>query len=387
MKYLKFVFILFVISFVSCSSDDPVAVRKAAVKNLYKHGTVKIAIANSFAHNQTKMWEAAVLAQEKINSEKLMPAKLELFRADDGGTPISGMKKAYEIAFNDDYCAVIGHGYSDISLPCSLIYQYYGLLTFNYISTAHEITERENPFLFSNMPDDNDYGDAIAELCDKNNYKNLLIYYLENTSGTSISNAVELSCNNYGINIVNRESFDLTSTTKSIDRSVKRWKNNFMFDAVFIAGRMPILQDIISIMRENGLDCPIVGADPFDDPLLTQNLTEAENGRIFAFSNYSKESKNPNFNEFYYAFKAKYNVEPDQEALQVYDALFVLAEAISIADSAVPADLAAILHKKLWNEAAGPYTFDSAGAIRGRRLTAKVFKDGEFVEFEPEKLN
>ena len=205
MKYLKLFFALSVILFTSCAIDDPIKARNSTVSRLYKQGTVKIALANSFVQNKSKMWEAAVLAQEKINREQLCHAKLEIIKYDDGGSQISGTKTAYEIASHNDICAVIGHGYSDISMPCSLIYQYYGILTFNYISTVHGLTEKNNPFIFSNMPNDNDYGEAIANLCGKNKYKSVLIYYLENTAGTSLSNAFELNCNNYGIDVVNRE--------------------------------------------------------------------------------------------------------------------------------------------------------------------------------------
>ncbi|MBR0099856.1 MAG: hypothetical protein IJP90_09095 [Treponema sp.] len=101
-----------------------------------------------------------------------------------------------------------------------------------------------------------------------------------------------------------------------------------MFDAIFLAGRMPLIQQVISIIRENGINCPIVGSDPFDDPLLTENLSAAENGKIFAVSNYDVESEHPRFKEFYSLFKEKFGYEPDQEALQVYDALLVLSTAI-----------------------------------------------------------
>ena len=164
MKYFRLFIILFVIPLVSCSSDDPVKVRNSAVKKLYRHGTVKVAVVNSLEQNPTEMWNAALLAQEKINEEKIMKAKLELVKFDDGGTITAGTKTAYEIAADNDFCAVVGHGFSDISLPCSLIYQFYGLLNFNFISTVHELTERNNPYLVSNMPDDNDFGNEVARL-------------------------------------------------------------------------------------------------------------------------------------------------------------------------------------------------------------------------------
>lgn len=366
--------------FSSCKSDDPIKSRQAAINRLFKNGSVKIAIANSFEQNQTKMWEGALLAQEKINAEGLLPGRLELVKFDDGGTSISGMSTAYQIASDEEICAVVGHGYSDISLPCSLIYQYYGILTFNFISTIHALTERNNPLIFSNMPSDSKFGEEIARLCDKKGFKNVIIYYLENTSGTSLSNAFEINCSKRGIAVVSRDSYDITTSEQEFERMAKRWKNNFLFDAIFLAGRMPLIQQIISILRESGINCPIVGSDPFDDPLLTDQLGPSENGKIFAVSNYDVESQNPRFKEFYSSFKEKFGGEPDQETLQAYDALMVLANAIKMADSAKPNDIAGILHRYIWLEAAGSYTFDQSGAVQKRKLTTKVFNNGKFIK-------
>ena len=382
-KIIKMItFLLMAFSLISCMDDDPVKARQSAVKRLYKHGTAKIAIANSFEDNPTMMWEGALLAQEKINGGNFCPVKFELVKCEDGGTKISGTKKAYEIASDPEIFAVIGHGYSDISLPCSLIYQYYGILTFNFISTIHSLTDRKNPLIFSNMPNDYDFGDKIAEICEKNGYRRVLIYYLENTSGTSLSNAFEMSCNNRGIEVVERDSYDISTPAQTFDRMAKRWKNTFAFDALFLAGRMPSIKDIIFALRENEIDCPVLGADPFDDPLLVESLDESENGRIFSVSNYNPSSKNIQFNEFRNAFVEKYGKEPDQEALQVYDALFVLAKAINESWTTVPSELAEVLRRELWYEAAGPYTFHANGAIKDRELTKKVFKDGSFEEFD-----
>ena len=377
---LYILFSLIVVLFSSCNDDDTVKARQSAVRHLYKNGSVKIAVANSFLANKSKMWEGALLAQEKINSDGLLPVHLDLVKFDDGGNSISGMSTAYQIASDNGICAVIGHGYSDISLPCSLIYQYYGIITFNFISTIHTLTERNNPLLFSNMPNDINFGEEIARLCEKNGYKNVIIYYLENTSGTSISNAFEINCSKRGISVVSRDSYDITTSPQEFERMAKRWKNNFMFDAIFLAGRMPLIHQVITIVRESGINCPIVGSDPFDDPILTENLTSSENGRIFAVSNYDVESEHPRFKEFYSLFKERFGCEPDQEALQAYDALMVLSGAIEKTGSANSKDLAEKLRQETWNEAAGSYHFAANGSVQNRKLTAKVFKDGKFVK-------
>lgn len=372
------------LSLACCANDDPVKARVGAVKKLYKNGSAKIALANSFDSNKSLMVQGALLAKEKIQNESLCPVDIELVKCDDGGNSTSGTLQAYQMAADDGICAVVGHGYSDISLPCSLIYQYYGILHFNFISTLHAITERGNPLVFSNMPSDIDFGEAAAELCEKNGYKNIIVYYLENRSGASLSNSFELNASKTGLNIASRESYDASSSEQEIERDLKRIKNNFSFDSIFLASRMPDIQTIVALARKCGITCPIVGADPFDDPLLAQALSPQESGKIFCVSNYNESSGNNRFREFREAFNKKYGMEPDQEAAQAYDALIVLAKAISIAHSAVPQDIAGVLKSGRWDEAAGPYEFSDTGALKKRRITAKVFKDGKFSELNEE---
>ena len=376
-----FLMISSVLLFLSCENDDPVKSRQNAIRKLYNRGSAKIAVANSFEKNQTNMWNGVILAQEKIKAENLCPVDLEFLKYDDGGTPVSGAKTAYEITKDEEICAVVGHGYSDVTLPCSLIYQYYGVMAFNFISTLHSLNERGNPLFFSNMPDDEIFARELARLCERNKYENVLIYYLENKSGISLSNNFEIQCNRRSISVASRDSFDLSTNEVGFNRVAKRWKNNYIFDAIFVVGRMPAISQIIDVIRENKIECPIIGADPFDDPLLESYLPETENGRIFAVSNFDKDSENEKFREFYESYKKRFEEEPDQEALQAYDAVIVLAKAIAFANSAVPSDIVAEIRKREWDEGAGPYSSNEQGEMDKQQLVRKVFQDGKFVKY------
>ena len=95
------------------------------------------------------------------------------------------------------------------------------------------------------------FGREIANLCSQNGYKNPIIYYLDNNPGVSISNSFELYCNKLGISIGSRESFDLNTDSMEFDRIIRRWKNNFAFDSIFITGRMPIIKDKLTFFVMN----------------------------------------------------------------------------------------------------------------------------------------
>ena len=367
--------------FASCKDDDPVRAREAAVGSLFKDGVVKIAVARSFAMEETGMLNGAILAQERIENSEEFPFKIELVQFDDGGTVASATKKAYELISDNEICAVIGHAYSDITLDCSLVYQYYGVLLFNCISTAHKLTQRRNPLIVTNMPDDSDFGDTVAKLCVANNYDKILVYYLRSVWGAALTGDVEASCAKNDIMVVSTESFEADMTDSENRRIVNRWRNNFSFDAVFLAGRMPGIPLVVKAMRDVGVNCPIIGTDTFDEESFAKALSSTENKKVFAVSNNNPKDDRPQYRDFCSAFTEKFGKEPDQEALQAYDALMVLARGIAEANSAIPADIANTLKDHEWDEAAGPYYIDKNGKVHNKELTTKVFKNGKFENY------
>ena len=367
--------------FVSCGNDDPVRAREAAVKHLFKKHKVKVAVARGFEENQTEMWNGANLAKEQLNADESIPFEIELVQYDDGGSVLSATRKAYEIVSDNEICAVIGHAYSDITLECSIIYQYYGMLLFNCLSTAHKLTERKNPLVVSNVPDDNLYGDAVAQICVQNGYERILVYYVRSSWGSALTSDVEVNCVKNGIVVVATESFEPHSEESEHKRIINRWRNNFTFDAVFLAGRMPDLAVTVKAIRSEGVDCPIIGTDTFDEITFAETLAPRESERIFAVSNNNHENQHPQYQSFINDFVNRYETTPDQEALQAYDALVVLAKAITEAKSAIPAKVVGKIKNQEWNEAAGPYFIDENGKNQKKALTKKVFRKGAFVNY------
>lgn len=383
MKRINNVFMLlfFCIIFISCNDDDAVIQRNKAVKKLYnEQNTIKIAVADSFEKKVSAAWNGIFLAKEVIESEKLLGKELELLKFDDGGDAIIGSNVAYQIASDNEICAVIGHGFSDISLPASTIYQYYGILMFNTSSTLPRLTMNNNPLIVRNIPDDNLLGKKAAELCDEKKYKRVLIYYLNMASPTTFANSFEFNSMEKGITVVSRDSYELSSQKADFQHVFEKWKKDFEFDAVLLAGTNPEIGEIVNYMRESGISCPIIGSDSFESDLFKKTLTDKENGRIFVVSNFNRNSGYPAYQDFHDLYMKEYSSEPDYEAMQAYDAMMVLAKSIKMAGSADASEIVKVMKANRWEEAAGPYSFAQNGDIENHSLFKKVFNNGEFVE-------
>lgn len=364
-KILSLLLIFATFLLLACNSDDPIKRRQNAVSKLYSKGNVKIAVEQSNEVENHQLMNALQLAQKHIREENLCPVNIELVEVIDNPTPSSGMRHAYEIASDDEIAAVISYTISDIAIPNSLIYQYYGLLMFNIISTSPKLARGNNSLYFSNMPDDTMIASKAAELCSKKDFNKVLVYSLDSDYGMGLANSFEMNCVVNNITVTDRNGYSENTSEREHIKNILRWKENCSFDAIFLAGQMPEVGTIYHLIRENGIECPVVGGDTFDGPEFISSLTAADEGKVFAVSNFDEESENPAAKKFYNTYKKEYNEEPGQDALQAYDALIVLAKAIAKGQSAVPAKLAENL--KVTN-----------GIIDDDSLEAKVYSEGRF---------
>lgn len=382
MKKLKalFCFAITLSLLLSSCTDDPVVLRKHAVLSKYKSDKIiKLGIASSWKDNITDALDAVKLAADEINSTGgIAGAKIELIEADDEASIETGTRVAYKMAEDKEIFAVLGHAYSDISTPASLVYNYYGILMFSPISSSHTLTRQKDSLIFRNIQDDSEHGKAAAEFCSDKGWKNMAIIYPDVTFGESMANAFELECGSSGISVVTRDNFIFNQTDSEYKNLFKKWKNNYKFDAVFIIGNMPQIGKIVEYLREAGINQPIIGSDSFDDPRLEEILGKSENGRLYALSPFNNESTNPNYLKFVEKFEKAYGHKPDQEGVQWYDAFMVLTQAIEKAGKPSVQEVVEQLRNNQWNEAAGPYTFDNHGNVVGKPLVIKELKNGHF---------
>lgn len=371
-----------VLALVSCSrSDNPIQKREIeSTKLLRKKHKIKIAVAGPWAQNRNLMLEGIDLACEQLNEEGgVLGAQIEIIKYDDNGNLEGGGKAAYQIASDNQICAVIGHPFSAISLSNSLIYHYYGLLMFSPTSTGTELTQQGLPYVFRNIPDNDAIGIEAALFCKKSNWNRVIIYYLNNSYGEGLANVFELQCGSSSIVIQDRASYENVYGIYDYSDIAKNWKNNYVFDAVFIAGSMPQIAEIVSVFRDNGITQPIIGGDTFDISTFFTIGDNSSEENVYCVSNFNIDAKNQKFMDFREAFIKKYGHDVDQHALQGYDALKVLVNAIGMAGSVKAKDISqALRNARIWDEGAGPYAFDENGNIKQRILTVKKAGNGEF---------
>ncbi|MCR5290205.1 MAG: ABC transporter substrate-binding protein [Treponema sp.] len=363
-------------------SDNPVTRRhRATTRLLKKEHRIKIAVAAPWSQRRDHIMEGLVLARDEINeSGGILGAEIELVPFDDGSNIDTGSRVAYEIASDEGICAVIGHATSSISVSNSLIYHYYGIPMFSPLSTSQTLTQQGLDMVFRNIPNEDEFAKKAVDFCRKMNWNRVVIYCLQTVYGMGMADAFGMESVENGITVIDRMSYEDVYDIYDYSNVAKRWRDNYSFDAVFIAGTLPQAAEIITVFRQNGITQPIIGGDTFDRPSFFSSGNNKSEDNVYVISNFDVNSEKEAFVKFKKAFTSLHLYDVDQGAYQAYDALKVLAKAIEKAGSVKGTDIAKTLHEnELWDEVAGPYSFEEDGDITGHDLIVKKAGNGEFT--------
>ncbi len=283
---------------------------------------------------------------------------------------------AQSFADNADVVAVIGHYNSYVSIPASPIYEFSGLLMLCPGSTSPKLTRHTFKRIFRSIPSDEEIGAQMADFAAKQGYKQMIIYYADNSYGEGLANAFEGRADDLQLAIVDRLSYDGISN-KEFRVALTKWQD-FEFDALFVAGTVPVAARFIAEARNMDVTVPVLGGDGLDSPELFQVAGKAAEGTVVA-SVFATDIPSQNVQQFNESFRSKYGVLPDAWAAQGYDAVKLLCHAIEKGGTTVPDRLAeALASTENWQGVTGLHTFDSKGDVGGKTVVKKVVRNGKF---------
>lgn len=363
-----------------CSGSDNPADNRAK-KALKSTGDILIGAASPWGEKRNLLWEGISMAVNEINQGGglLSGRKISVVKGDDKGDLTTGQIVAQSFADNEHIVAVLGHSGSYVSIPVSIMYQYYGLVMVSPLSTGYKLTTQGYAKIFRNIPNDRIFGAKLAEFCRKKGFNNILIYNINDDYGRGQSNAFEISSLNNGLTVLDRSSYDDLSTARNFRDEIKFWQDNYDFDAIFLAGTMPKAAEFVLEARKMGVTVPIVGGDALDNPRLIEIAGKAADN-VYVGTVFHPDFDYPAMKTFLEKFQKTYNKNPDIAATQGYEAMMVIAEGIKNAGNTVPADIAKALHSsKSFKGLTGEFSFDENGDVVGKPLIMKVVRDGKFT--------
>ncbi|MDD4869903.1 MAG: ABC transporter substrate-binding protein [Kiritimatiellae bacterium] len=363
----------------SCSmSDDPVHQRARHIQKM--KGDIVIGIAASKDPLELPLWMGMELAVKEINAAGgIMGRRINAISQNDKDSVAEALDIASSLGANLDVSAVIGHTTSYISVPASVVYEYFGIVMVSPSASTPVLTKRGLKHVFRIVPSDEETGKCMADFCLKQGYRKVMIYHVNNNYGIGLANSFQTSAHRVGVQTIDRRWYpDNSSDTEAFISDLKYWNTLFSFDAIFLAGELPHAGVVIAEARKLGINVPVLGGDGLCDDSIT-DIVGVSAKDIFAAFVFDLESANPVSRSFVERFTKEYNHPPTDSAAKGYDAVMVLAEAVKKGNSAVPKKIVEALHSLTnYVGVTGPNIFDEKGDVMGKPIIIMSLEDGRF---------
>jgi branched-chain amino acid transport system substrate-binding protein len=338
-----------------------------------------IGVAWPFASDNNQFNEGIDMAVKEINENGgINGQELKLYKADDNSEATKGIAIAKSFSEEKSVRAVIGHRSSYVSLPASAIYEEAGLVMLSPTSTAPELTQKNNQFIFRIIPNDDEIARKLAEYLAGQGLKRMVIYYSDDTYGKGLANSFEDHARLFGITIVDRINY--YSGTDELKRLHSKWQA-FGYDGIFIATSLQEGSQFIYDAGQAGINGPFAAGDALDSPELSVIGIAGAEGIIIGsvFDPGGSEQAESFVNNFI----KLYGETPEMYAALGYDAVKILAAAIENTNGSDRISVVDGLRDLgEWTGVCGVHELSESGDDGGDLVVLKQLQDGEFISLE-----
>lgn len=372
------VVILYVVS--STSYKD--SVRKRAERAERAKGDIVIGVVWPTSVYDDLFDEGVTMAVDELNGGGgVLGRKIKTVIYDDESSVGKGKKIAKKFADNPDVVAVVGHADSDVAIPASVTYEYNGIVFISPGATSPVLTHHDFQYIFRSIPSDVEAGNQLANLAYRKGFKKVAVLYVRNSYGKGLADNFFVKAVELGIDVpTTRSYYAWQKDFKPLIAEVKKTE----FDAIFLAGAVPLAAKVMKQAREMGVTAPFFGGDGLDAPELWKVAGKTAEGTIVStvFDPNQPAAITQQFNRKFYS---RFKTYPDTWAAQGYDAVKLLAFAFERSRSTVPIVVSSTLrYIEKWQGVAGSYSFNINGDIIEKPIFFKVLRNGKFEYLKEE---
>ncbi|MEI8265519.1 MAG: branched-chain amino acid ABC transporter substrate-binding protein [Betaproteobacteria bacterium] len=304
-------------------------------------------------------------------------AKFELLAEDDAADPKQGTAAAQKLV-DAKVNGVIGHLNSGTSIPASKIYSDAGVPQISPSATNPKFTRNGYKTTFRVVADDVHLGGTLGKYAVQQlKGKSIAVIDDRTAYGQGVADEFEKGVKAAGGKTVAREfTNDKATDFTAILTSLKAKKP----DVVFFGGMDAVAGPMLRQMKQLGIEAKFVGGDGIcsgELPKLAAG-TMGDGQVVCAEAGGVEGAAKKSMDDFYAAFKKKYNTDVQVYAPYVYDAVNVMVAAMVKAGSADPAKYLPVLAKTDgYKGVTGTIGFDSKGDIKNGALTLYTYKGGK----------
>lgn len=377
------------LALVACGQKEepkPVAPATPAAPPPKPEVTVKLGHAAPLTGPQAHLGKdneyGAQLAVEELNAQNLeiggAKIKFELISEDDQADPKQGTTVAQKLV-DAKVNGVIGHLNSGTTIPASKIYADNGIPQISGSATNPTYTKQGFKTAFRVMANDEQQGKILGEYAvSKLGAKTVAIVDDRTAYGQGLADEFKKAVLAAGAKVVAEEyTNDKATDFKAILTKIKSKKPDLVFYGGMDAQGGPLVKQ----GKELGLKSTFLGGDGVCTPEYIKLGGEAAEGQYCSLPGQPLEklAKGPEFKD---KFTKKFNTEIQLYSPYVYDAVFVMVDAMKRADSVDPTKFLDQIGKTHYSGVTANIEFDEKSDLKGGAISLYQYKGGklEFVE-------
>jgi len=340
-------------------------------------GPVSGAIAHLGKDNE---WGARLAIEElnakgvSINGKKI---KFELVAEDDAADPKQGTAAAQKLV-DAKVSGVIGHLNSGTTIPASKIYSDAGIPQISPSSTNPKYTRQGYKTAFRVVADDVHLGGTLGRYAVKDLKGKAIAVIDDRTAyGQGVAEEFEKAVKAAGGNLVAHEfTTDKATDFMPILTTLKGKKP----DIIFFGGMDAVGGPMMKQMKSLGIKAKFMGGDGIctNEMIKLAGDAMADGQVVCAEAGGVDGALKKGMDDFGVKFKKRFNDDVKLYSPYVYDAVFVMVDAMQRAKSSEPAKYLPELAKTAgFKGVTGTISFDEKGDIKNGALTLYTFKAGK----------
>jgi branched-chain amino acid transport system substrate-binding protein len=310
------------------------------------------------------MKQAAELAAEEINAKGgVLGRPIQVMFQDTRGQPEEGTAAAERLISQEHVVAITGEFHSSVFLAEMEVAHNAGIPIIAVDVWALKITGKGYPEVFRVAPNQaliaSKYGEWLAAA----GFKNVAVLYEKTDGGQSGRDVLlpVLKQHNVAYDVVGADP-NTTEFTAQIERFKSHAPPYDFFMSIYSeAGAYPMISQSHTLGFAPTAHTGMANSGgPAVDPTFWKNVGEGGKYLVTEIVGLPKAAWNDKTKAFVAAFKKKYNQPASPQAIENYDAMLVLADAIARANSTEGKALIAALEKTDVVLGRGRYTFSTS---------------------------
>jgi branched-chain amino acid transport system substrate-binding protein len=320
------------------------------------------------------------LAVEQVNAQGFLgKSKLKLVVVDEKADKQEGISVMTKLIEEEKVSMIIGPTLSSVAFAADPVAQKAGVPVMGTSTTASGITDMGDYIFRDSLPQSSFVPAPIEAAKAKFGVKKaVLIFESTNEYSKSESEVFKKALKDAGIDLLATESYSHGDTDfRTQLNKLKLRKPDLLVISALAGEAVPVLQQA----REVGFAVPIVGGNGLNSPNVIKVAQSASEG-VMVGAAWFRDSPNPKSKAFVEAYKAKYNMVPDQFAAQAYQAIWIVSTALKNGGSADRKDLRDSLAKiKDLDGVLGKFSFSEKRDPLHPSVTL-VVKNGQYTVLE-----